>query len=89
MAKLVKGVNDLATMNPELAVQWHPTKNGKLTPQDVTSGSTKNVWWLLPYDNSETGKHFDFEWQAKVADRTRDPRCPYLTGKAILPGLAM
>src|SRR5690606_37562427 len=32
---VVKGINDLATCNPELAAQWHPTKNGDLTPADV------------------------------------------------------
>lgn len=30
MAKLIPGVNDLATVNPELAKEWHPTKNGNL-----------------------------------------------------------
>lgn len=24
MAKLIKGVNDLSTTNPEIAIQWHP-----------------------------------------------------------------
>ena len=36
----------LQTENPELANEWHPTKNGTLTPADVTSASRKNVWWL-------------------------------------------
>ena len=40
------GYNDLATTNPELAAEWHPTKNGMLTPHDVTAGSNKKVWWL-------------------------------------------
>ncbi|PEE35651.1 zinc-ribbon domain-containing protein [Bacillus pseudomycoides] len=31
--------NSLAKRNPELAKQWHETKNGKLTPFDVTYGS--------------------------------------------------
>ncbi|HHY2675850.1 TPA: zinc-ribbon domain-containing protein [Bacillus toyonensis] len=33
--------NSLAIRNPELAKQWHKTKNGKLTPFHVTVGSNK------------------------------------------------
>lgn len=36
-----EGFNDLATMNPDIAAQWHPTKNGDLKPTDITSGSKK------------------------------------------------
>ena len=39
MAKLIRGVNDLATTHPKLAVEWHPTKNGELKPSDVSAGS--------------------------------------------------
>lgn len=56
-----KGYNDLETVNPELAVQWHPTKNGELKPTQVTANSNKKVWWLYSYDDQKTGKHFDFE----------------------------
>ena len=34
----------LAINRPELAKEWHPTKNGNLTPVDVSTGSNKNVW---------------------------------------------
>ena len=30
MAKLIVGQNDLATVNPNLAAEWHPSKNGSL-----------------------------------------------------------
>ena len=72
------GFNDLATVNPELAKQWHPTKNGNLKPTDVVAGSEKKVWWLLPYDDSVTGKHFDFEWQATIINRHKGNNCPFL-----------
>ena len=81
-----KGFNDLQTTNPELAKQWHPTKNSNLKPTDVTAGSDKKVWWLLPYDDIRTGKHFDFEWQAKVNNRVNGRMCPYLSGKAVWLG---
>lgn len=81
------GFNDLETTNPELAKQWHPTKNGDLKPADVTAGSGKRVWWLLPYDDIKTGKHFDFEWQAVICNRNKNTGgCPYLSGKMIYQG---
>ena len=81
------GFNDLATVNPKLTKQWHPTRNGDLTPEDVTGWSSRKVWWLLPYDDANTGKHFNFEWQAVIADRNNWERsCPYLDGKMVCVG---
>ena len=37
--------NSLAALYPQLAAEWHPSKNGKLTPDNVTCGSAKKVWW--------------------------------------------
>ena len=73
-----KGFNDLQTINPRLALQWHPTKNGDLKPEQVTSGSRRKVWWLLPYDDKKTGMHYDFEWQASISNRARGANCPFL-----------
>ena len=81
-----EGFNDLATINPELAKEWHPTKNGKLTPRNVTANSNEYVWWYLPYDDPNTGKHFDFEWQDYICDRSRGNKCPYLTSHRVWPG---
>ena len=80
------GFNDLQTTNPELAKQWHPTKNGELTAVQVTASSSKKVWWLYPYDDPKTGKHFDFEWEAIVSSRNKGTGCPFLTGKAVWSG---
>ncbi len=58
----------LATVHPDLASQWHPTKNGKLTPHDVTRGSTHRVWWRCPSGH---------EWHVCVNARThRVTGCP-------------
>lgn len=62
--------NCLATRNPELAKQWHPTLNGDLNPYDVTCGCRKNVWWQC-----EKGH----EWLSDVANRTNGQGCPYCT----------
>ena len=37
--------NSLAETYSDIAKQWHPTKNGELTPFDVTPGTKKKVWW--------------------------------------------
>lgn len=36
-----KGHDDLATTHPQLVKQWHPYKNGRLTPEKVKAGSHK------------------------------------------------
>lgn len=40
-----EGYNDLATTHPELASEWHPTKNS-LKSSEVTRGSDYKAWWL-------------------------------------------
>ena len=65
--KVLAGFNDLATVNPSLASQWHPTKNEDLTPEMVSKGSKKRVWWQC------TESH---QWQATIKDRTAGTGCP-------------
>ena len=43
--KVLAGFNDLATLEPDIAAQWHPTLNGAMTPDMVTLGSHQRVWW--------------------------------------------
>ena len=47
---------------PEIAAMWHPTKNGTLTPDKVSSHSQRKVWWQCPRGH---------EWEAKVDSNTR------------------
>ena len=75
---VVQEENDLATTCPDLAKQWHPVRNGSLTPRDVTAGSHRKVWWRC-----EKGH----EWQAAVFSRTANGAgCPVCAGKTVLPG---
>ena len=74
---LVPGENDLAATHPAVAGQWHPTKNGDLTPRDVMAGTRRKVWWQC-----EKGH----EWQATVGSRAQGAGCPVCAGKIILPG---
>ena len=80
------GFNDLATRFPNLAKQWHPTKNGQLMPSEVAAQSNSKVWWFFPYDDPNTGKHFDFEWEAEICNRVIDEGCPYISGRRVWAG---
>lgn len=75
--KIVVGINDLATISPDIAAQWHPTKNGDLKPTDVTVGNGKKVWWQC-----EKGH----EWRTAVAHRSKGTNCPICSGKKVLAG---
>jgi len=67
--------NCLATKSPDIAKQWHPTKNGKLTPKDVTCGCNKKVWWLCPSCNNS------YESQINSRTRVDGSNCPYCAGQ--------
>lgn len=60
----------LAVVNPELAKEWHPTKNGNLTPSNVFANANRYVWWLCP--------KCGHEWKAKCSNRNVGKRgCPH------------
>ncbi len=67
--------NSVASV-PQLAAQWHPTKNGDLRPEDVVAGTERKLWWKCP-------KGPDHEWQASGRYRTTGRGCPFCTGKRV------
>lgn len=71
------GKNDLATTNPTLADEWHPTKNFPLTPRQVMASTTKKLWWLCAAGH---------QWQAVGESRARGTGCPYCAGQKVLTG---
>ena len=52
----------LAEVNPELAKQWHPTKNSNLNANDFLPNSSKIVWWKCPVAD-------DHEFKASIRSR--------------------
>ena len=69
--------NSLSSVHPEIAVEWHPTKNGSRTPDEVVIGSNKKVWWKCP-------KGPDHEWQTTVVARTFSKTdCPCCSGRKV------
>ena len=65
--KVLQGFNDLTTTNPELSKEWDYEKNGDLTPDKVTYGSNKKVWWICPKGHS---------YQATINHRSGGTNCP-------------
>ena len=67
--------NCLATTHPNIAKQWHPTKNNGLTPFDVVSNYAKKVWW-------KCDKEDDHEWEATAHSRVSGGHnCPCCSGR--------
>ena len=66
----------LAETHPELAKQWHPTKNGDLSPEDFISGSGKKVWWFC--DKGE-----DHVWEKRIVDQTEVNKCPFCNNRKL------
>ena len=57
----------LAEVYPKIAAQWHYQKNGEISPDSITSGSSQCVWWMC-----EKGH----EWEAVIYSRTAGRGCP-------------
>ena len=69
------GENDLATIDPALAAEWHPNKNGAMKAQDVTAVSGREVWWQCSKGH---------EWKAKISNRHWGNGCPYCANRNVL-----
>ena len=76
--KVVPGENDLATHFPAVAAQWHPERNGGLTPEQLSPYSNRRAWWVCALGHT---------WQAAVNARTmHGSGCPYCAGRKVLAG---
>ena len=76
-ARVIEGINDLATLKPELADEWS-SKNDPLKPTMVTTGSHKKVIWQDKYGH---------EWTATVKSRALNGTgCPYCSHNKVLVG---
>lgn len=68
----------LAVLYPEIAAEWHPTKNGRLTPADVLPRAVDQVWWRCATDPSHA-------WQTQVTSRRKGSGCPACAGQLATP----
>lgn len=78
---VIPSVNDLFTVAPHLALQWHPTKNENLDPSSLTGETPRKAWWICSTDS----RH---EWQAQIDTRAkRGMGCPICSNKRTVAGL--
>lgn len=69
--------NSLAEVHPELVSEWSE-KNIPLTPDDITFGSNKKVWWRGACGH---------EWQTSVKARSNGEKCPICSGARVIAGI--
>lgn len=75
---VTEGVNDLLTLYPDIAAEWHPTKNGNDSAIKTKPGSHKLIWWQCDKGH---------EWKAQPNNRVGlGNGCPYCGGQKILRG---
>lgn len=69
--------NSLATIAPGIARQWHPTRNGRVTPRKVVAGSPRLAWWRC-------SRGSDHVWRATVRMRVaNESGCPFCSRRRV------
>jgi hypothetical protein len=76
-ARILAGFNDLGTLRPDIAAEWHPTKNDS-TPAETALMANKKVWWTCPVGH---------DYQTALPHRTvRNHGCPFCANKQVMKG---
>lgn len=60
--------NSLAEIHPDIAKEWHPTKNKGFLPTMFSSGSDFKTWWICPACGDE--------YEAAISHRVCGTGCP-------------
>ena len=77
IGKKVSITNCLETTHPEITKEFHPTKNGDITPRNVIYGSHKKIWFVCNKGH---------EWETPLYVRTgMGCGCPYCSGNQPTP----
>ena len=69
--------NSLSAVHPELVAEWSE-KNLSFTPDSITFGSNKKVWWNC--------KKCGNEWKSVINARVKGTICPVCAERAVLAG---
>ena len=69
--------NSLTEVHPELVSEWSE-KNLPLTPDDITFGSNKKVWWKGACGH---------EWETSIKARSNEEKCPICSGARVIAGI--
>lgn len=76
---IVKGINDLATTNPELLREWDYENNTEITPYEISKGAEKKIWWICLKCKQS--------YQSYAYTKQINCGCPYCSNKIIKKGL--
>ena len=71
----------LGEKHPKLLEEWNYERNGNLSPFNLSSGSSRKVWWICQEGH---------EWRTAIANRTNVDnlnKCPYCQGKKVVDGV--
>ena len=80
---VLKGFNDLAFKNPELAKQW--SEDNKLKTDEIVFSSHEKAIWEHVVEKD--GQEFLHKWEATIASRTLNGNgCPYCANQKIIKG---
>lgn len=71
---LPSATHNLQSKHPQVASEWHPTKNGLLKPSAVVPGSHTVAWWRCSHGH---------EWNAPIKQRVAGAGCPYCAGRRV------
>ena len=71
------GRNSMRNENDLLTLEFHPTLNGKLTPDNLTAGTNKKLWWRCSLDcDYIEGEICENVWQNTGGHRVGGQICP-------------
>ena len=70
--------NSIAQLSPHLLRDWHPHRNGHLSPTSIAHASMSKVWWLC----GTCG----YEWSDTPNHRSAGRGCPFCSGKVVIEG---
>ena len=69
--------NSLSAVHPELVAEWSD-RNLPLTPDSITFGQNKKVWWKGACGH---------EWETSVKARSNGEKCPICSGARVVTGI--
>lgn len=74
----IDGINDLVSTCKQTLDYWDFDKNIGIRPNDFLPNSERRVYWKCSKGHS---------WKTAIANFTKNPSCPYCSGKKLLYGL--
>lgn len=74
MKNIIEGVNDLKSQRPDLALEFHPTRN-TISLETIATKSNMKIWWLGACGH---------EWEMPVIKRAYGRGCSFCSSRAKL-----